>query len=722
MIPNNVRPLSAPAVLLLLGWVGSAPDADVSDPATVGEWHHYAADRASTKYSPLDQINPSNVDRLREVWRWTSVETEADTEYSGGAYKSTALYIDGALYVTTSLSQVAALDPATGETRWVYDPRSYDAGRPANAGFQQRGLEYWSGEIDGEPVERLIYAAHHRRLISLDLMTGAPDPAFGDGGMVNTALGLGREINERQYTHSAPPIVCADVIVLGSIISDGPRGPKMPPGHVRGYDVRTGEMRWIFRTIPQPGEFGNETWLDGSWEYSGNTNVWTMMSCDDELGMVYLPVSTPTNDWYGGHRPGDNLFAESLVALDARTGERKWHFQAVHHGLWDYDFGSAPNLIDITVNGREIKAVAQVSKQGITYVFDRVTGEPVWPIDELPVPQTTVPAEWSSPTQPMPTRPPPFERLGLTEDDLIDFTPELRAEALEMVKDYVLGPIFTPPLEVKEGGKLGVLTLPSAAGGANWRGAAVDPEAGVLYVPSMTPGAELRRAGGRPRPLRVPLRRRHLVHGRTSGPASREAAVQPDHRDRPEHRRAPVAGRPRPRPEGPPCDCAPRSARPGQPLPRRALQRRSGADQGPDLHHPGRLRHQPDDLHGRCRVHPRLRQTRRRQALGAPCGTDAARHADDLSARGPAVRGVHCGPRGTKSGTGGVGVGVSPMAARRYGALGTRASCPHPARSGHWVRRPSGRHQARCRQAASPSRRLARLHRRCLPAYCSQRP
>ena len=477
------------ALLCVLAAVACSSDRAV-DPgaggASVGEWRHYAADRASTKYSPLDQINPSNVDRLGEVWRWTSVETEADTEHRGGMYKSTPLYIDGTLYITTSLSQVAAINPATGETLWVYDPKSYEVGRPANAGFQHRGLEYWSGEGDGEPVERLIYAAHHRRLISLAPATGEPDPAFGDGGMVNTALGLGREINERQYTHSAPPIVCADVIVLGSIISDGPRGPKMPPGHVRGYDVRTGEMRWIFHTIPQPGELGNETWEGGSWEYSGNTNVWTMMSCDDELGIVYLPVSTPTNDWYGGHRRGDNLFAESLVALDARTGERKWHFQAVHHGLWDYDFASAPNLVDINVGGREIKAVAQVSKQGITYVFDRLTGEPVWPIDDRPVPQTTVPGEWSSPTQPFPTKPPPFERLGLTEDDLIDFTPELRAEALEIVKDYVMGPIYTPPLEVEEGGKLGVLTLPSAAGGANWRGAAVDPEAGVLYVPSMT--------------------------------------------------------------------------------------------------------------------------------------------------------------------------------------------------------------------------------------------
>ena len=503
----GVCPLAGALLLLpLIVGCSGAPDADDAAGTPVGEWRHYAADRASTKYSPLDLIDPSNVDRLREVWRWTSVETEADTEYRGGQYKSTPLYIDGALYITTSLSQVAAIDPGTGETLWVYDPRSYDAGRPANAGFQQRGLEYWRGEIDGEPAERLIYAAHHRRLISLDRLTGEPDPAFGDGGMVNTAVGLGREIDERQYTHSAPPIVCADVIVLGSVISDGPRGPKMPPGHVRGYDVRTGEQRWIFHTIPRPGEFGNETWLDGSWEYSGNTNVWTMMSCDEELGFVYLPVSTPTNDWYGGHRRGDNLFAESLVALDARTGERKWHFQAVRHGLWDYDLASAPNLVDIAVDGRRIKAVAQVSKQGITYVFDRETGEPVWPIDEIPVPQTTVPGEWSSPTQPMPTKPPPFERLGFTEDDLIDFTPELRAEALEIVRGLRARPDLHAAARGR-GGRQARRADPALRSRRRELAGRRGRSRGRRSLRAVDDqGDELRRAAGRRGPLRVPLR------------------------------------------------------------------------------------------------------------------------------------------------------------------------------------------------------------------------
>jgi quinoprotein glucose dehydrogenase len=304
--------------------------------------------------------------------------------------------------------------------------------------------------------------------------------------MVDTSVIEGRETRISQVTHSAPPIVCADTVVIGTIISDGPTGPEMPPGHVRGYDVRTGEMKWVFHTIPQEGEYGNETWKDGSWRHTGNTNVWTMMSCDDELGIVYLPLSTPTNDWYGGHRLGNNLFAESLVALDARTGERKWHFQAVHHGLWDYDFPCAPNLVDVTVDGKLVEAVAQVSKQGFTYVFDRVTGKPVWPIEERPVPQSTVPGEESSPTQPHPTKPPPFERQGVSDEDLIDVTPELLKKALEIVTDYQLGPLFTPPIELVEGGKKGTLMLPSAAGGANWRGAAVDPETGVLYVPSMT--------------------------------------------------------------------------------------------------------------------------------------------------------------------------------------------------------------------------------------------
>ncbi|HVR28915.1 MAG TPA: pyrroloquinoline quinone-dependent dehydrogenase [Thermoanaerobaculia bacterium] len=474
--------LATPAAALAF-----APASRGENGAPPGEWRHYGADRASSRYSALDQIDRSNVTTLVEAWRWRSPDDEIharEPRYRPGVFKPTPLMVGGRVILPTSLGLVVALDPATGDTLWTHDPASYWRGRPANAGWQHRGVEYWT---DGT-IERILFATHDRRLISIDPATGKPDPAFGvDGeGFTDLSLRLGREINVRHYTHNSPPIVCRDTVVVGSIVSDGPTTPEMPPGHVRGYDVRTGAMKWIFHTIPQEGEHGVETWQDESWKVTGNTNVWTTMSCDQELGYVYLPTSTPTNDWYGGHRKGDNLFAEAIVALDASTGERKWHFQAVRHGLWDYDFPCAPNLVDLTVDGRPRRALAQVSKQGFTYVLDRVTGEPIWPIEERPVPQSTVPGEQTAATQPHPTKPPPFERQGVTEDDLIDFTPELRQMALDLVADYVTGPLYTPPIVTGEGGKKGTLMLPSAAGGANWRGAAWDPETGMLYVPSMT--------------------------------------------------------------------------------------------------------------------------------------------------------------------------------------------------------------------------------------------
>ncbi len=462
-----------------------APVAQAQYGAAEGQWHHYGGDRGHARYAALDQINKANVEKLQVAWRWESVDeplAKENRRLLPGQFKVTPLMVDGVLYVSTSLSQVAAIDAGTGSTIWVYDPKSYEKGRPTNTGFQHRGVEYWT---DGE-ARRIIIATGGRQLISIDAETGRPDPKFGDGGQVDLAQGLGRKINERMYGFNSPPVVCRDTIVVGSIVFDAPTQPNMPPGHVRGYDVRTGEQKWIFHTIPQEGEYGVETWEDDSWKEAGNTNVWTTLSADEELGYVYLPLSTPTNDWYGGHRPGDNLFAESLVCLDANTGQRVWHFQAVHHGLWDYDFPCGPNLVDLNVDGRQIKAVAQVSKQGFCYVFDRATGEPVWPIEEREVPQSTVEGEETSPTQPFPTRPPAFERQGVTEDDLIDFTPELRAEAIEILKKYESGPMFTPPIEIGDGGRLGTLQLPGPAGGANWGGAAFDPETGVLYVPSMT--------------------------------------------------------------------------------------------------------------------------------------------------------------------------------------------------------------------------------------------
>jgi quinoprotein glucose dehydrogenase len=455
-----------------------------------GEWHHYGGDKGSTKYSSLDQIARANVANLEIAWTWeATIDQQVEPRVLGaGHLKATPVMAGGVLYLTTPLQQVVALDAGTGAQLWVFDPQVYKQGRPVNSGWQHRGVEYWS---DGER-RRIFVANGARQLLSLDAATGKLDPAFGVAGIVDTTKGIAREIRyPNEYGHNAPPIVCAGTLVLGSIVSDGPTRKEMPPGDLRGYDPVTGALRWTFHTVPQEGEPGVETWQDESWRYTGNTNAWSMLSCDDALGMVYAPIGTPTNDWYGGHRKGDGLYAESLLALDAKTGVRVWHFQAVHHGVWDYDFPAAPNLVDIEVEGKTIPAVAQVSKQGFTYVFDRRTGEPVWPIEERPVPQSTVPGEQTWPTQPFPTKPPPFERQGITEDDLIDFTPELRAEALRIVADYVLGPIFTPPIVVGEGGKKAVLMLPSAAGGANWRGAAIDPETGVLYVPSMTLAMEL---------------------------------------------------------------------------------------------------------------------------------------------------------------------------------------------------------------------------------------
>jgi len=443
------------------------------------DWTHYGGNAASQKYSPLDQINKENVSQLKIAWRWTSPDNAvvaANPMSRPGMYHDTPLMVKGVLYTVTSLGQIAAINPATGVSKWVFDPGNWKSGRPGNLGFVHRGISYWSGGTR----ERLLLGTSDAYLISVDARTGALDPSFGQGGRVDLMAGLAHAVRSTNYSVTAAPIICRDVVVVGASIHDGPTHKEGPRGDVSGYDVRTGKKLWTLHSIPQKGEFGNDTWGDDSFTYTGNTNVWTNMSADEELGLIYLPFGTPTDDWYGGHRPGANLFAESLVALDARTGERKWHFQAVHHGVWDYDLPSAPVLADIRVGGKDIKAVAQVSKQGFTYVFDRRTGTPVWPIEERPVPQSTVPGERTSATQPFPTKPPAFERQGLTENDLIDFTPELKQAAVEAIKPFEYGPLFTPPSEK------GTIALPGWVGGANWAGAAFDPEHGTLYVPSLT--------------------------------------------------------------------------------------------------------------------------------------------------------------------------------------------------------------------------------------------
>lgn len=465
--------------------------------AADGQWRSYGGDQGHTKYTPLDQIDRDNVHELRVAWTWTSLDEELKERnevirelpsFRTYAYEVTPLMVDGVLYTTTSLGQIAAIDPATGETLWSHDPVLYLEGRPAVHGFMTRGLAYWT---DGEE-ERLLYAAGRVYLMSIDARTGRPDPEFGRGGRVDLKQGLGRTIDARLYTVSSPPVVVGDVVVVGAAMTEGTGYREAPPGHVRGFDVRTGEMKWIFHTIPQEGELGVDTWEDDSWRVSGGANVWTLMSADEDLGYVYLPVGTPVTDYYGGHRLGDNLFANSLVCLDAQTGERVWHFQFVHHSVWDYDPPAAPNLIDITVDGRRIEAVAQITKQGFTFVFDRATGEPVWPIEERPVPQSTVPGERTSPTQPYPTKPPVFLTNGATEDDIIDFTPELREEGLAIFRQYHAGPLYTPPTPGMN------IVRPGWSGGANWWGAAFDPASGRLYVPSWAHFSMVRMEAGDP--------------------------------------------------------------------------------------------------------------------------------------------------------------------------------------------------------------------------------
>ncbi len=509
------------AVLASVAVVLMASPASAQYGAQEGEWRSYGSDVGSTKYSALDQIDRENFEDLEVAWRWKSADGFLSKTTPGGGewwsslsnivaqleaetpdlyrransphfsnFQATPLMVGGVLYLNTALSQGAAVDAGTGETLWVYNPKSYEEGTTTmTVTWRERGVAYWT---DGTE-ERIYWGTGNGYLVCVQAKTGRPCADFGEGGRIDLMTGLPRAIrDERDYLNAmlysvqSPPIVVGDVVIHGSSIADRRVTKEAVPGWVRAWDVRTGEHKWDFHTVPASAdEFGAETWLNDSWRYSGNANVWPMLSADEELGYVYLPTGTPTNDYYGGHRLGDNLFAESLICVDVETGERVWHFQAVHHGLWDYDFPAAPNLLDITVEGRRIKAVAQISKQGFVYTFDRVTGEPVWPIEERPVPTATnMPGEVASPTQPFPTQPPPFDYQGVTIDDLVDFTPEIRNLAIDAVKEFRLGPLFTPPTLAEKGGTQGTLFRPTGGGAGNWSGAAVDPETGILYVPS----------------------------------------------------------------------------------------------------------------------------------------------------------------------------------------------------------------------------------------------
>ena len=446
------------------------------------DWPSYGGDNGSQKYSPLEQIAAGNVSSLTTAWSWNSVDnaTVANNVANDNAratpagYKATPIVVGDTMYVPTSFGRIVALDAVSGAEKWVFDTRAWEAGRPTNLGYNTRGVAFW--EEDGE--QRIFFATNDSTLWSIDVASGEPDTNFGVDGRIDLSLGLGREIDKSRYGVVSPPLVTNNTVVVNSSVADGARTKEMPPGHVRAFNPITGDLEWMFKTIPQAGEFGNDTWEDGSAEYSGNTNSWTIMSADDELGIVYIPIGTPTNDWYGGLRKGDNLFAESLVAVRAETGELLWHFQMVHHGVWDYDLPAAPTLVDITVDGRPIKAVAAISKQGFTYVFDRITGEPVWPIEERAVPQSTVPGEVLSPTQPFPTKPAAFEPQGISDETLIDFSAELRREALQNIEKYDYGPLFTPP------SLRGAIQFPGWGGGGEWHGAAFDPDTGLYYIPS----------------------------------------------------------------------------------------------------------------------------------------------------------------------------------------------------------------------------------------------
>jgi quinoprotein glucose dehydrogenase len=471
----------------------SGQSAATGKPSTAnGEWPYYTADIKGTKYSPLDQIDASNFNKLQVAWRFKTDHLGPRPEYK---LEGTPLMVKGSLYVTGGVRRsVISLDARTGELNWVHSYREGNRAAIAPRQLSGRGVAYWT---DGRGDERVLYVTTGYRLIALNAKTGSMIDSFGTHGVVDLKVGAvngtGTQIDLETGEiglHSTPAIV-GDVAIIGSSMKEGftPVTHNNTKGLVRAFDVRTGKMLWKFNTIPGPGEFGSDTWENDSWAVNGNTGVWTQITADEELGLVYLPVEDPTSDLYGGHRPGNNLFGDTLVCVDLKTGQRKWHFQLVHHPIWDYDISSAPILADIVVDGRPIKAVLQPSKQSFLYVFDRVTGKPVWPIEERAVPQSDVPGEKTSATQPFPTKPPAYARIAFrVPEDVIDFTPELRAQALEQLKRYKTGPIFLPSIAGNDNGLLGAISLGAAGGGTNWPGAGYDPETHVFYSQAANSG------------------------------------------------------------------------------------------------------------------------------------------------------------------------------------------------------------------------------------------
>jgi quinoprotein glucose dehydrogenase len=448
------------------------------------EWASYTADIRGTRYRPLDQINASNFNKLEIAWRFKTDNLGPFPEYK---LEGTPVMVNGVIYTTGGTRRsVVKLDAKTGEVIWTHSMREGKRAAVSPRQLSGRGVSYWT---DGRGDERVVYVTTGYRLVELDAKTGTPVRSFGTNGLVDLKVGVVKGVDQQidletgEIGIHSTPAIANDVIIVGSSMREGATVPthNNTKGLVRAFDARTGKKLWQFNTIPRPGEFGIETWQEDSWAVNGNTGVWNQITVDEDLGLAYLPIETPTSDYYGGHRPGDNLFAESVVCVDLRTGQRKWHFQLVHHPIWNFDISAAPILADITVDGRPIKAVAQPTKQGYLYVFDRVTGKPVWPIEERPVPQSDVPGEKTSPTQPFPTKPPAYARNFLkVPDDVIDFTPELRAQALEVLKHYKVGASpFTPAILGDANGLFGAIAAGTAT---NWPGSAYDPETHTVFA------------------------------------------------------------------------------------------------------------------------------------------------------------------------------------------------------------------------------------------------
>ena len=466
----------------LLAVAGAAVQSRAAESGTEVAWTTYAGDWSASKYKPLDQINASNFSQLEVVWRFKTDHIGNRPEFK---LEGTPLEVGGVVYTTAgSRRGVIALDALTGELLWVHGEHEGARGAAAPRQLSGRGLSYWS---DGSE-ERILYVTPGFRLIALDAKTGQRVDSFGDHGAVDMKADddqkIAPDLTTGEIGWQSAPTVVGDIILIGTAFREGftPASYRNNKGSARAYDVRTGRKLWEFHTMPQKGEPGYETWLKGSAEYTGNTGVWTEITADPQLGLAYLPIESPTSDFYGGKRPGNGLYGNTLAAVDLKTGKLKWYYQIIHHEIWDYDLSAAPLLMDITVGGKPIKAVAVPSKQGYLYVFDRETGKPVWPIVEKPVPKGDVPGEWYAPTQPFPTKPAPYARTGVTPDELIDFTPEMHSQALELVKSYKMGPMYTPPVLSVKPGPLGTLMLGPATGGTNWPGGSFNPETHTAYL------------------------------------------------------------------------------------------------------------------------------------------------------------------------------------------------------------------------------------------------